>query len=164
MTERLDSTGREEWLIIDELYPALRRFAAVTAPADVDPDDLLQEALVRVLQRRSLSELEHPGAYLRKTMVNIAASHSRRMGVRRRALRRLAASESSTVTTDYPSDLAELYRLPARERAVLYLYEVERYHFKEIARMLGCSEAAAKKGASRARRRLRVELAAERTQ
>lgn len=42
-------TGRDEWRIIDELYPSLRRFAAVTAPVDMEPDDLLQEALVKVL-------------------------------------------------------------------------------------------------------------------
>ena len=163
MTEALDRTDPEEWRIIDELYPALRRFAAVTAPGDVDPDDLLQEALVRVLRTRSLSDLDHPVAYLRRTMVNLAASHSRRMGVRRRALHRVAASKSSSSLAEYPSDLADLYRLPPQQRAVLYLYEVERYRFEEIARMLGCSKAAAKKGASRARRQLRVELTAEGT-
>jgi DNA-directed RNA polymerase specialized sigma24 family protein len=44
---------------------------------------------------------------------------------------------------------------------VLYLSEVEGYRFEEIARMIGCSPAAARKRASRARRRLRVELATE---
>lgn len=85
------------------------------------------------------------------------------MGVRRRALRRVAASETVSSGAEYPSDLAELYRLPPRQRAVLYLHEVERYPFEEIARMLGCTKAAAKKGASRARRRLRVELTTEGT-
>lgn len=161
--EVLDRADHEEWRIIDELYPLLRKFAAVTAPADLDPDDLLQEALVRVLRTRSLSDLDHPGGYLRKTMVNLAASHSHRMGLRRRALRRIAASESLSSGAEYPSDLAELYRLQPEQRAVLYLHEVEHYPFEEIARMLGCSMAAAKKGASRARRRLRVELTAEGT-
>ena len=54
--------------------------------------------------------------------------------------------------------IAELLRLPPRERAALYLAEVEGYHFDEIARMLDCSEAAARKGASRARKRLKLQL------
>lgn len=157
-TQRVDP---DEWRIIDDLYQPLRRFAAVTAPADMEADDLLQEALVRVLRRGPLSQLDHPGAYLRRTMVNLAAEHSRGMGRRRRALARVWEADSQTVGPEYPSDLAELYRLPPRERASLYLAEVEGYSFKEVGRLLGCSEAAARKGASRGRRRLRVALAVE---
>lgn len=32
-----------------DAYPRLRRFAAVVAPPTIDPDDLIQDALVRVL-------------------------------------------------------------------------------------------------------------------
>jgi RNA polymerase sigma-70 factor (ECF subfamily) len=158
---RVERTGPEEWGLVDELYPDLHRFAAVVAPWDVDADDLLHDALVATLGKRSLSELDHPAAYLRRVMINLAAGHSRRAGARKRALERLAASESTAGDPAYPSDMAELERLPARERAVLYLAEVEGYRFDEIARMIGCSPAAARKRASRARRRLRVELASE---
>jgi DNA-directed RNA polymerase specialized sigma24 family protein len=82
------------------------------------------------------------------------------MGRRRVALRRYAASTTAAAMPGYPSDLADLYRLSPRERAALYLHEVEGYRFSEIASMLGCSEAAAKKASSRARRRLAVELSA----
>jgi len=157
-TQRIDP---DEWRIVDELYQPLRRFAAVTAPADMEPDDLLQEALVRVLRRGPLSQLDHPGAYLRRTMVNLAADYNRRMGRRRRALARIWGSEDPAPSPEYPSDLAELYRLPPRERASLYLAEVEGYSFKEVGGLLGCSEAAARKGASRGRQRLRVALAGE---
>jgi RNA polymerase sigma-70 factor (ECF subfamily) len=127
----------------------------------MEPDDLLQEALVKVLGRQALSELNHPGAYIRKTMVNLATSHNRRMGFRRRALSRLTVAESPSSQPGYTADLADLYRLPPRERAVLYLAEVEGFHFDEIARMLDCSQVAAKKGASRGRKRLRSQLAEE---
>jgi len=150
--------SREEWQTIDDLYPSLRRFAAVTAPSDMEPDDLLQEALVKVLSRRSLSDLNHPDAYIRRTILNVAASHYRRMGRQRAALARIRASDTGVVDADYPSDLAELFRLPPKERATLYLAEVEGYHFDEIAKLLDCSAPAARKAASRARRRLRLEL------
>ena len=157
-TQRIDP---DEWRIVDELYKPLHRFAAVTAPADLEPDDLLQEALVMVLRRGPLSQLEQPGAYLRQTMVNLAASHNRRMGRRHRALARVWGSQDQAPSPEYPSDLAELYLLPPRERAALYLAEVEGYSFREVGRLLGCSEAAARKGASRGRQRLRVALAGE---
>lgn len=158
--ELLSRTEPEEWQIVSDLYPSLRRFAAVAAPSDLEPDDLLQEALVRVLRKRRVTELDHPAAYLRKAILNVAAAHSRRMVRRRVALRRYAASVRSAATPGYPSDLAELYRLSPRERAALYLHEVEEYRFSEIGSMLGCSEAAAKKAGSRARRRLAAELSA----
>lgn len=151
----------EEWRILDDLYPALRRFAAVAAPADLEPDDLVQEALVKVLRRRSLSDLDHPSAYLRKTMVNLAASHYRRRGAERRALRRAATSHDLQTDPAYPSDVADLGELPPMQRAALYLAEVEGYRYDEIGQMLGCSRAAARKNASRGRERLRLVVALE---
>jgi RNA polymerase sigma-70 factor (ECF subfamily) len=158
--ELLSRTEPEEWQIVSDSYPSLRRFAAVAAPFDLEPDDLLQDALVAVMRKHRLTELDHPVAYLRRTILNAAAAHSRRMVRRRVALRRYAASEASAATPAYPSDLTELYRLSPRERAALYLHEVDGYRFSEIASMLGCSETAAKKASSRARRRLAVELSA----
>ncbi len=161
MTRAVQLTGPEEWRIVDDLYPALRRFAAVAAPADMEPDDLLQEALVKALNRQSLSDLEHPGAYLQKTMVNLAASHHRRRGAERRALRRAAASHDPQTDPAYPSDVAELSGLPPMQRAALYLAEVEGFRYEEIGQMLGCSEVAARKNASRGRKRLRLAVALE---
>ncbi len=154
----VDRASRIEWRTIDDLYPSLRKFAAVTAPSDMEPDDLLQEALVKVLSRRSLTDLDHPDAYIRSTILNLAATHHHRMGRERAALVRLRASDSGVVASAYPSDLAELFRLPPQERATLYLAEVEGYTFDEVAKLLDCSAPAARKAASRARRRLRLEL------
>ena len=159
--ELLGRTEPDEWQIVDDLYPSLRRFAAVAAPSDLDPDDLLQEALVSVLRGRRLGDLDHPAAYLRKTIVAVAAGHCRRMGRRRFALNRYSVSASDAATPEYPSDLADLNLLSPRERSALYLHEVEGYRFAEIATMLGCSEAAAKKAGSRARSRLAAALTAE---
>lgn len=159
--ELLSRTEPQEWRIVDELYPVLRRFAAVAAPSDLEPDDLLHEAMVAVLKAHCLSELEHPAAYLRKAILSAAAAHCHRMGRRRFAMSRYRASVDVSSSPDYPSDLADLNRLSPRERSALYLHEVEGYRFAEIAVMLGCSEAAAKKAGSRARKRLAEALAAE---
>ena len=159
--QRLSRTEPEEWRIIEALYASLRRFAAVVAPADLEPDDLLQEALVSVLRRHSLSDLDYPAAYVRKTILNAARAHNRSRGRWRTAMTTSAAPATGSTSPGYPSDLHELLRLPPRERAALYLHEVEGYRFLEIGHMLGCSEGAAKKASSRGRRRLSAALRAE---
>jgi len=150
----------EESQIFAECYPALRRFAAVVGPIECDPDDLLQEAVARMLQHHRLDELEEPKAYLRRAIVNLASNERRRFAIHRRALGRLPRDRRAQFD-DYPSDLGDLDRLSAAERAVLYLSEVDGYRYAEIGRMLGCSEAAARKRAMKGRRRLYAALAEE---
>lgn len=159
--ELLSRTDRSEWALVDDLYPQLRRFAAVVAPLDLEPDDLLQEALVAVLRSHQLSDLDHPLAYLRKAILTTAISHNRRMGRRRATMNRFGAPEAVRVVPDYPSDLADLVVLPPRERAALYLHEIEGYRYSEIGQLLGCTEAAAKKAGARGRRRLEEIYAGE---
>lgn len=151
----------EDRSLVEELYRPLQRYAAVVAPAGVEGDDLLQEALVRVLRKRRLGELEFPAAYLKKTMVHLAANKRRHAATKQRVLTRWAASERSHGMDDYPSDLVDLMGLSAAERAVLYLNEIEGYSFGEIAQILGCTSQAARKRASRGRRRLQLAMTAE---
>lgn len=132
----------------------------MVGPIEVDPDDLVQEAVVRALRHKRLTELDEPGAYLRRTIVNLASNHRRRFAIRRSALVRIGPG-STVVRDTYPSDLAELLRLPPHERAVLYLSEVEGFRYRDVGRILGCSEAAALKRALRGRRRLYSALAGE---
>lgn len=150
----------EESRIFAELYPALRRFAAVVGPIECDPDDLLQEAVARTLRHHHLDELDHPGAYLRRAIVHLASNERRSFAIRRRALTRFAVGEAAA-TDDYPSDLQDLRTVPPAARAALYLSEVEGYRYGEIARTLGCSEAAARKRAMRGRRRIADALIEE---
>lgn len=150
----------EESRLFEQLYPGLRRFAAVVGPTESDPDDLLQEAVARVLRHHRLTELNDPGPYLRRTIVNLAANQRRQFARMRRALGRLGAG-ATQARDPYPSDLAELTELPPRERAVLYLAEVEGYRYAEIGRMLDCTEVAARKRALRARRRLHAVIVRE---
>jgi RNA polymerase sigma-70 factor (ECF subfamily) len=153
---RRDAEGQ----LFTELYPSLRLFAAVIAPVEIDPDDLLQEAVERALGRDRLTGFDDPEAYLRRTMLSQVSNHRRRFAIWRRSMLRLGTA-SATVTDVYPSDVSDLMRLPPTERAVLYLAEVEGYRHAEIGRMLGCSESAARKRAMRGRRRLYAALAGE---
>jgi RNA polymerase sigma factor (sigma-70 family) len=152
-TDRSRALSDGEGDLVRELYPKLRRFAAVVAPMDVDPDDLMQEALVRTLGSHRLRDLHHPSAYLWRVMCSLASDHRRAQGRRRAAVSRLRPLDAHIDA--YPSDLAELELLSPRARAVLYLHDVEGLPFRDVAEMLGGREASLRRVATRARRSLR---------
>jgi RNA polymerase sigma-70 factor (ECF subfamily) len=146
--------------LFEALYPSLRRFAAVTGPAEVDPDDLVQEAVARTLRRHALTELDDAGAYLRRVIVNLASNQRRGMARWRAVLPRIGRDDDGAVP-EYASDLADLLRLPPQTRALLYLVEVDGRSYAEAAAVVGLSEEAARARASRARRQLRTDLEGE---
>ena len=157
LREESPPTDRE---LLRGLYPKLRAFAAVVGPHDVGPDDLLHDTLVRVLSKRSLTGLDYPLAYLRRAILNEAANQRRRLGRGRVAY--LKAVPTGQRTDDvYPHDLDYLKALQPRERAVLYLHEVEGFDYEEVADATGVSEANARQIARRARATLRRRLEVE---
>ncbi len=141
-----------------DLYQPLRRFAAVIARWDCDPDDLVQEAYAKVLAKHP-SEISDLGPYLRRTIANLATDERRR-GMRAAAVvPRIAGNGSASDV--YPSDLSDLLALPARVRALLYLVEVEGEQIAPAAQTVGMSSGNARVALLRARRRLRAELTEE---
>ncbi|HWL41538.1 MAG TPA: sigma-70 family RNA polymerase sigma factor [Ilumatobacter sp.] len=138
------------------LYPSLRRFAAVVAPPEVAPDDLVHDALVLMLRRGPISSVAEPGAYLRRSMLNLASNHRRRLGRARHAADRLRPDVSAV--DSYPSDLDHLGVLRPEARAVLYMQHVEGRTSESIAQVLGLSDAAVRQIATRARRELRDHI------
>ena len=149
----------EDSRLIQQLYPELRRFAAVTAPWDMDPEDVLHGALTRVLSKTRLHQLDDPVAYVRRSIINEAKSQIRRNQTARRAARRLRPAEPST--DPYPSDIADLQQLSPTERAVLFLHDIEGRPFDEIAQALEVTAVSARATASRARRRLKTLILEE---
>jgi RNA polymerase sigma-70 factor (ECF subfamily) len=143
---------------VAELYVPLRRFAAVVGPTDCEPDDLVQEAFVRAMRIRPLSEYDNLGAYLRRVILSLAINQRRRATIGRRVVDRWRAGRTEAVEPAYPSDLADLLRLSPDARAVLWLVDVEGLPFREVAAIVDCSEATARARAMRARRVLRLAL------
>jgi DNA-directed RNA polymerase specialized sigma24 family protein len=141
--------------IFAELYPGLRRFAAVVGAIEMDPDDLVQDAVSRALVGGPLGRFDSPGAYLRRAILNAASNDRRGAGRRGRALLRLRGGLVEAQPAPYPSDVGELAQLPAGVRALVYLREVEGLAYDDIASMLGISAASARMTLSRALRSLR---------
>lgn len=146
----------DDEMVFAAVYPGLRRFAAAVGPLEVDPDDLVQEALVRALTAGPLSELRDPGAYMRTIVIRLASNHRRALGRRRAAFRLLDLRGRQADA--YPSDLDDLGALGAEERTVVYLSVIEGASAEEIAVVLGWSAGRVRMSKSRALRRLRVEL------
>lgn len=154
----LKRSSIDEWEreLITSLYPSLRRIASVAGSFDIEPDDLVQEALVHTLRKGPLSDLDNPLAFLRKTIVNLASNQRRSLGRRRKALGRLSFEESHWPS--YPADIEAILDLPPRQRAILYLVEVEDVPYAEAAEQLGMTTEAARMLANRARKRARARL------
>lgn len=143
----------EEAELFRRLYPSLRRLAAVVRPPEIDADDLVREAVARTLERQRLVDVHDPGAYLRRSIVNLASNHRRRFVHARDA--QAARGPASGQPDSYPSDAADLLRLGVADRAVLFLVHIEGCSYEEAGAILGCRAEAARQRAGRARRRLR---------
>lgn len=152
----LETRERE---LIEELYPALRRFASTVRLPGTDGNDLVQEALLRALNKGRLTDLDHPAAYVRTIIYHLAIDQARSQTRRRRALARLGPPEPRVPT--YSWDLEELRRVSPKARAVLFLHTIEGRPYDEIASLLGCSQVSARVAVSRGRRQLERLFAEE---
>jgi RNA polymerase sigma-70 factor (sigma-E family) len=144
--------------------PGVLRFAAVLAGDRATAEDLAQEVLIRAYYRWDrIGGLDRPDLYVRKMMLNEYLSW------RRRSARQVPVGagtiEPASTAPDHAAEfgerealLAELGKLPRRQRAVLVLRYYEDRGDTEIAELLGCSPGTVRSHASRALAALRVEM------
>ena len=88
-------------------------------------EDLVQDAFARLVGRlRHLRDPNAFGAYLRRTIVNLSASHFRHRRVERAFLERVATAPPAATNPNDDLDEAmhgALLRLPERQRAAIVL-------------------------------------------
>jgi RNA polymerase sigma-70 factor (sigma-E family) len=125
-------------------------------------EDLVQEAFARFVGR--LQHLRNPGAfgaYLRRTIVNLATSHFRHRRVERAYLDREAAAPSREGNPNEALDETMhmvLLRLPQRQRAAIVLRFYEDLSDDQTAGILRCSAGTVRSLVSRGMNRLREAL------
>lgn len=136
-------------------YERVRRYAAFVAPVELDPDDLVQEAVARALRAGNLDEVVALDAYLRRIVHNLIVAQHRRSGLFRRSAPLLVGDVADLPR--YPSDLSILDAIGAEQRAAIFLVDLEGRSVRDAARICGCTESAMKKRLSRARHQLRRE-------
>lgn len=146
-------------------FAGLLRLAALLG-AD-DPEDVAQEAFVRLHRRRALIR-DHQAAlaYLRRTVVNQTNSHLRHLRVIRRHTPALAASlhdtasaESTVIEHDEQHRLvAAVLELPERQRNAIVLRYWLDLSVAEIAETLQMRAGTVKSTLHRAAQALRIPM------
>lgn len=132
----------------------MRRLAAVTA-SGIDPDDIVQEALIRAWKKRSSFDPARGSA--RSWLLALTADQARRLRSRWRIWELSDPLSSTADRGDVAADLdlrQAITALSARQRqAVLLVYYVD-LSVAEAARTMKCSEGTVKSTLSDARTRL----------
>ena len=144
--------------------PPLLRFAGVLTGDRALAEDVVQEVLLRASKRwNHIGALDHPESYVRKMIVNEYLSWRRRNW--RLLPKGTAVDIDERVTPDHAgqhadrdSVLAELGKLPRRQRTVLVLRYYQDLSDTEISDLLGCAPGTVRGYASKALAALRVEL------
>jgi RNA polymerase sigma-70 factor (sigma-E family) len=152
---------------------ALLRTAYLVAWDPVEAEDLVQECLLAVARRwPRVRRMDHPHAYARRVLVNLALDGAKRRARHRQELvgdeaPTLAAlpDEASARRLNAVGVRAELIEalgtLPPRQRAVLVLRYFEDLSEAQAADLLGCSVGTVKSTASRGLTRLQAALSPE---
>jgi RNA polymerase sigma-70 factor (sigma-E family) len=146
----------------------LLRTAYLVAGDLSEAEDLVQECLLSVAKRwPRVRRMDHPLAYARRVLVNLALDGARRRSRRQLELSDAAASEAlpdeaagrELGSIDTRSELMQaLAALPPRQRAVLVLRYFEDLSEAQVATALGCSIGTVKSAASRGLARLAPAL------
>jgi RNA polymerase sigma-70 factor (sigma-E family) len=152
---------------------ALLRTAYLVVWDTAEAEDLVQECLLTVARRwPRVRRMDHPHAYARRVLINLALDGAKR---RTRHRQELVGDDAATLAAvpDEPSarrlhavgvraELIEaLGTLPPRQRAVLVLRYFEDLSEAHVAELLGCSVGTVKSTASRGLTRLQAALSPE---
>ena len=171
----MSSLGRAEVAIgegntsrIAELYalhaPRAGRIAYLLTGDPQLAEDLAQEAFVRLMGRLgSIRDDALIAAYLRRSILNLARKHWRKLGTERGYVRSGGAGPAFDGETQPDLDGRDelwraLGRLPYRQRAAIVLRFYEDLSERETARVLGCAVGTVKSSVSRGLQRMREEM------
>ena len=158
-TKEVVCLEREEFLHLAGKYKdTVFRVALNALGSPNDADDIVQDTLLRLLQRAEPFESEaHAKYWLIRVALNLCKNVFRAPWRKNLPLEELA----ETPVFDTPEQ-GELYSqvmvLPEKYRTVLYLFYYEDYSVKEIAHLLGITETAVTTRLQRARQALKSEL------
>jgi RNA polymerase sigma-70 factor (sigma-E family) len=121
-------------------------------------EDAVQEAFLAVYRR--FDDLEHPDAYLNRSVVFQCRTWVRRERVRSRPVEVVPDKPDEIVLVD-PQLLTAVHRLPYRQRVVIVARYWGDWTEAQIGDALGCRPGTVKSLASRALDRLRQEVDSE---
>jgi len=129
--------GAESRTELEALYRVQRapmvRLARLMTGSRATAEEVVQDAFLRVAAK--VVDVDNPEAYLRTTVVNLARTHLRRLGLERQLP---PQNHLATSQPEVDEMWAAVCRLPFSQRAVLALRFYEDLSEDDIARTLGC--------------------------
>jgi RNA polymerase sigma-70 factor (sigma-E family) len=120
--------------LYQESFAPMLKLVVLLTGSEHSAEDLVHDAFIRV--HAHWRHIEHPKAYLRRTVVNACRSAARR------AQRERATPQPESTAVPFEADelFDVLAKLPHRQRAALILQYYEGLSQAEIADVLGCRE------------------------
>lgn len=150
-----------EQLYRQELAPMIAVATSMTGSRELGAD-LAHEALTRAYRDwRTVGNLERPGAWVRRVLINLAIDAHRRRTREAQALSRLDPPQLAVAAHDVGAFWRAVRALPDRQRAAVALFYVEDLAVAEIAEILRVAPGTVKTSLFMARRSLAVTLGAE---
>lgn len=143
--------------VYEEVRVPLMRFAA-SLVGSAAAADLVSEAVVATLERRSLTSLENPKAYLMQAVLNRAKSRGRQRSRERRATARLGAASEHVDQVEDTWLVEVVSGLPAQQRAAVFLVYWEDLAPTKAAELLGVRPSTLRRYLYLAREKLRGRL------
>lgn len=161
----MDHTGNDFNRFVTASTDSLLRTAYLIVWDLQEAEDLVQETLLKLARRwQRVRRMEHPAAFARKVLVNLALDGAAR---RTRARQELTGerppdqpdeSRPASAIDREPELLSALAALPPRQRTVLVLRYFLDLPEAEVAAALQCSLGTVKSSASRGLARLELAL------
>jgi RNA polymerase sigma-70 factor (ECF subfamily) len=151
-------------LFYEREFPQMVNIAYAVSGSRMAAEDLAQEAMIAAYRRwNEVGSLERPGGWVRRVVLNRAASAYHRRRAEARALLRLAPLRS-TPPASLSGDSADFWRavrrLPKRQAQAIVLHYLEDSSVAEIATVMGCAENTVKVHLQRGRQTLAETLQA----
>jgi RNA polymerase sigma factor (sigma-70 family) len=153
--------------LLDALRPSIarmQRIALALAGNSADAEDLVAEALARILPRWRSHTIDDPAAYLKTTIVNLSTRRWRRRALSRsrdhRALDWLAAADDDPgrAALDRQVTLTAVRLLSPRRRAIVVLRYYDDLSLEQIANVLEINVGTVKSQLWRALEQLRLQF------
>ena len=138
----------------------LTRLAVLLVGRD-NAHDLVTDAVWRAMSSSRWSQVEVQGAYLTRTLVNLAEDHRRSNQRRVRREDRFQASSGDSAVTDVERALVvrgALAKLSSAQLAVVYLHYWEDLTLEQVAGQLGVGVGTVRSNLHRAKNRLRTTI------
>ena len=145
-----NSPGQAERFVSTYADPILRLSLTYSLTRE-DAQDICQDIFLKLLEEgREFQDLEHEKAFVLRAAINRCKDLLK------------SARRRRNVPMEEAEELLERIRaLPEHYGAALYLFYYEGYSLDEVAKLCGCSPAAARKRLSRSRKLLAKELEVE---